>query len=84
MVTALGDPEIREHLAKMDLIFGIDCTTRNQCIFFGHDALRRIVVTEQSARLNVMHVLYDSRTDQLEYLVCVVMKIKGSCCYGQS
>ena len=82
-VTALKDADAREVLKRADLIIGIDSYTRHTSIFFGLDRINKIKATGITEVLCSASVLYDSRTDQLEYLYVAVEMLKGSCCYGE-
>ena len=75
--------EARAILRSTDLIFGFDSFSRTQAIFYGADRLKKIVSTGKSEELTTVSVLYDSRTDHLEYLYAQVTDLKGSCCFDQ-
>ena len=83
LVTALEKPEVREALNRSDIILGVDCSTGKWSVFFGLDLTKQIISTGQSDIFAMTWVLYDGRTDRLEYLRSVVQELKGSCCFGQ-
>jgi hypothetical protein len=83
LVTLIENPELRGHLLKADIIFGMDCFTHERSLFFGLERLKKIVASGNAEELQDISILYDSRTDQLEYLCGFVATVKGSHCYGQ-
>jgi hypothetical protein len=77
--------EGRGHLKAADVIIGHDEAHGGQpALFFGRETLDRIISTGQSDAVNIVLVAYDSRTDQLEWLISAVTGLKGSCCYEAS
>jgi hypothetical protein len=82
-VTCLENLEARDALKQVAIIFGVDCHTRAESLFYGVERLRQIVTSGVAQNVSIVRILYDARTDQSEFLVAVVKTIKGSCCYGQ-
>ncbi len=82
-VASLKDPKVRAQAKDADIIFGFDTTSGGRSLFYGKDTLARISQGGAAEQMGVMGFLYDSKTDQLEYLIAAVQVIKGSCCYGK-
>ena len=83
-VTEFESPAARETLKSVDIVFGVDAQTGNRSLFFGDRCLKEICFTGEAKILRSISVLYDARTNQLEYLYALVKVLKGSCCYGKA
>ena len=64
-------------IKSMDLIFGRDVDTRNTFLLYGRKTLERLARTEQKENLNVMGILLDQDTDELEMACALIQVLKG-------
>ncbi len=77
--------EGRQAAKEADVILGCDeGRGGKEVLFYRRATLERIAVSGVEGVPRVFRISYDSRTDQLEYLVAAVNVIKGSCCYEAS
>lgn len=81
-LSALTNPDVREDVKSGDIVSGVDAATRDFALFYGAEKLEEIVSSGVAGAVRHMSFLYDSRTDELEYIVAVVQVLKGSHCYG--
>ena len=81
-LSALTNPDVREDVKSCDVVSGVDSSTGNFALFYGAEKLKEIVSSGVAGTVPRMSFLYDSRTDELEYILAVVQVLKGSHCYG--
>jgi hypothetical protein len=84
-LSALKNDDVRAELKRADVIFGHDDAQGGELVlFYGIALLHRMLAEGRSPQFRVFNVSYDSRTDQLEWLVAAVRALKGSCCYNDN
>jgi hypothetical protein len=84
-LSALKNEGVREELQRADMIFGHDDAQGGKLIlFYGIALLQRMLAEGMTPECRVFNVSYDSRTDQLEWLVAAVSALRGSCCYNDN
>lgn len=77
-------PNLLEAFKKADLVFAVDEKTGRIITLFGDDRIKNIIETRQAEKLGMLGFVIDAETSELESLLVLTEKLKGSHCYPTS
>lgn len=81
-VTRLDEADVLDALTQCDTILGVDCFTREACVFFRQSLLNKATAAAQGEPFWIQ-LLYDSRANHLPWLRHVITELKGAFHFGE-
>ncbi len=77
-----NDSDFRRQLLEADIIVAVEMDG-SEAIFLGRRLLKQIVKTNKSASHNLVRIVVDNETDDIEFLTAFCQTFRGGCDYGK-